>query len=89
MSRTPIGSSKRLAIATARSPISCRGGLRTSYKVFLDRKDREATRRTALGWLIRQVDEQENRRKYLRLTQNGRQFIEELMEATQQERETT
>lgn len=61
--------------------------LHTTYKVFLDAKNREPRRQTALGWLTREIDAEDNRRKYLRLTAKGRRIIEELMEATQQERE--
>lgn len=61
--------------------------LHTTYKVFLDAKNREPKRQTALGWLTREIDAEDNRRKYLRLTAKGRRIIEELIQATQQERE--
>ena len=35
----------------------------------------------------REIDAEDNRRKYLRLTAKGRRIIEELIQATQQERE--
>lgn len=57
--------------------------LHTTYKVFLDRvqrrSDTDATRQ-GLGWLTREEDRQDNRRKYLRLTPKGRAVISSLIE---------
>lgn len=53
--------------------------LHTTYKVFLGADDREPKRQAALGWLAREIDPDDNRRKYLRLTARGRWMIEELM----------
>lgn len=57
--------------------------LHTTYKVFLGAKDREPKRQAALGWLARETDPTDNRRKYLRLTATGYRIIEDLMQATQ------
>lgn len=61
--------------------------LHTTYKVFLDEEGRTAKRQTALGWLMRETDRADNRRKYLRLTAKGRRVIEELMGAVDESRE--
>lgn len=57
--------------------------LHTTYKVFLDRiqrrSDTDATRQ-GLGWLTREEDREDNRRKYLRLTPKGRAVINSLIE---------
>jgi hypothetical protein len=55
--------------------------LHTTYKVFLDREQRRSdtdTRRQGLGWLTREEDPDDNRRKYLRLTKRGRAVLQEL-----------
>jgi hypothetical protein len=56
--------------------------LHTTYKVFLDRvqrrSDTDATR-AGLGWLTREEDRADNRRKYLRLTPKGRAVINSLI----------
>lgn len=57
--------------------------LHTTYKVFLSAQDREPKRQAALGWLARETDPTDNRRKYLRLTATGYRIIEDLMQATQ------
>lgn len=61
--------------------------LHTTYKVFLDSKNREPKRQTALGWLTREIDAEDNRRKYLRLTAKGRRVVGELIQTNQKERE--
>ena len=55
--------------------------LHTTYKVFLGDKDREAKRQAALGWIMRETDANDNRRKYLRLTNEGRRVMTELVRA--------
>lgn len=56
--------------------------LHTTYKVFLDRpqrrSDTDATRQ-GLGWLTREEDPEDNRRKYLRLTPKGRRVMKGLV----------
>lgn len=56
--------------------------LHTTYKVFLDRvqrrSDSDATRQ-GLGWLTREEDQEDNRRKYLRLTPKGRAVLTSLL----------
>jgi len=61
--------------------------LGTTYQVFLDAKEGKPAKRAALGWLVREIDPADNRRNYLRLTAKGRRIIEEVIEATQDERE--
>lgn len=53
--------------------------LHTTYKVLLDESRRRGTSRDpGLGWLTREVDREDNRKKYLRLTNRGRQVLKEL-----------
>ena len=57
--------------------------LHTTYKVFLDREQRRsdtAAVRQGLGWLTREEDRADNRRKYLRLTPKGRAVLASLIE---------
>lgn len=57
--------------------------LHTTYKVFLDRVQRRSdtdVTRAGLGWLTREEDKQDNRRKYLKLTPKGRAVISSLIE---------
>jgi hypothetical protein len=60
--------------------------LHTTYKVFLGDKDREARRAATLGWLMRETDASDNRRKFLRLTQEGRETMRKVVR-TQLERQ--
>lgn len=55
--------------------------LHTTYKAFLDTSEREQRRQVALGWLMRELDASDNRRKYLRLTQEGRRVMAEIIRA--------
>lgn len=55
--------------------------LHTTYKVFLGEDEREAKRQQALGWLLRETDAKDNRRKYLRLTNEGRRVMSEVIRA--------
>lgn len=55
--------------------------LHTTYKVFLGHKEREQRRQVALGWLMRELDPSDNRRKYLRLTKQGREIMAEVVRA--------
>jgi hypothetical protein len=60
--------------------------LHTTYKVFLDRVQRRSdtpATRQGLGWLTREEDPEDNRRKYLRLTPKGRAVIRSLVETLQ------
>ena len=60
--------------------------LHTTYKVFLDREQRRsdtAAVRQGLGWLTREEDRADNRRKYLRLTPKGRAVLTSLLETIQ------
>lgn len=57
--------------------------LHTTYKVFLDREQRRSDTdavRQGLGWLTREEDRVDNRRKYLRLTPKGRAILSSLIE---------
>ena len=52
--------------------------LHTTYKVFLDRPLKRSdyqSKRQGLGWLTREIDPQDNRRNYLRLTAKGRRVL--------------
>jgi len=62
--------------------------LGTTYQVFLEAEEGKRAKRAALGWLVREIDPADNRRKYLRLTAKGRRVVEELIPAAQEERET-
>lgn len=54
--------------------------LHTTYKVFVDEgRKRDGKREPGLGWLTRETDDADNRRKYLRLTPKGRRVLEELV----------
>lgn len=55
--------------------------LHTTYKAFLDTSERESRRQVALGWLMREIDPSDNRRKYLRLTKRGREVMAEVLRA--------
>lgn len=55
--------------------------LHTTYKVFLDRIQRRSdtdVTRQGLGWLTREEDPEDNRKKYLRLTPTGRAVLRSL-----------
>lgn len=55
--------------------------LHTTYQVFLDRTRRRSdTSKTSegLGWLERETDPTDNRKKYLRLTAKGREIVRAL-----------
>jgi hypothetical protein len=55
--------------------------LHTTYKVSLDREQRRSDTdavRQGLGWLTREEDPIDNRRKYLRLTSKGRDVLRDL-----------
>ena len=55
--------------------------LHTTYKVFLDREQRRSdteVSRKGLGWLTREEDPDDNRRKYLKLTNKGHSILREL-----------
>lgn len=50
--------------------------LHTTYKVLVDESRKRGERREpGLGWLTRETDPNDNRRKYLRLTQRGRSIL--------------
>lgn len=55
--------------------------LHTTYKVFLAADERESRREQALGWLLRETDRADNRRKYLRLTKEGRSMMAQIIRA--------
>lgn len=62
--------------------------LHTTYKVFLGDEGREKNRRQqALGWLVRELDHTDNRRKYLRLTAKGREVIKNLFQDIEDRKE--
>lgn len=53
--------------------------LHTTYKVLLtEGRNRDGKREPGLGWLSREVDPTDNRRKYLKLTQRGHRVLNEL-----------
>ncbi|MBX9795939.1 MAG: hypothetical protein K2Y03_03535 [Sphingomonas sp.] len=55
--------------------------LHSTYKVFLEEHEvSEGSRQAALGWLYRETDRRDQRRKYLRLTSEGRAVISALLE---------
>ena len=57
--------------------------LHTTYKLFLDRplkrSDYESNRQ-GLGWLTREMDPNDNRKNYLRLTSSGRAIIKMVLD---------
>lgn len=53
--------------------------LHTTYKVFLSDEGRSSTRQQALGWLMRETDRHDNRKKYLRLTKKGRDVMAQVI----------
>lgn len=55
--------------------------LHTTYKLFLGEEGRDSKRQAALGWLMRETDPSDNRRKYLRLTKEGRRVLTEVIGA--------
>lgn len=55
--------------------------LHTTYKLFLGDEGRDNKRAQALGWLYRETDPSDNRRKYLRLTKEGRFVMEKVVKA--------
>lgn len=58
--------------------------LHTTYKVFLDERGTRSDQTSAptrLGWLLREEDPTDNRRKFLRLTNKGREVMDELSAA--------
>lgn len=61
--------------------------LGTTYRVFLGAEEGKPAKRATLGWLVREIDPADIRRKYLRVTAKGRWIIEEVIEATQEEQE--
>jgi hypothetical protein len=53
--------------------------LHTTYRVFLDEgRTRGDCREAGLGWLTRETDPKDNRRRYLKLTPAGRAILEEV-----------
>lgn len=53
--------------------------LHTTYRVLLDEGRNTAKgREPGLGWLRRETDPSDNRRKYLRLTAKGRRVLDQL-----------
>ena len=55
--------------------------LHSTYKVFVDEsRNRGIKREPGLGWLARDVDPADNRRKYLRLTAIGRGVLSQVFE---------
>ena len=60
--------------------------LHTTYQVFLDReRHRSDTAKVTagMGWLEREADPKDNRKKYLKLTAKGREVVRELAAALQ------
>lgn len=56
--------------------------LHTTYKVFLNEgRLRDGERAKGLGWLERDTDPSDNRRKYLRLTPLGHSVVDEVAAA--------
>lgn len=55
--------------------------LHTTYRVFLTDDEREPDRSTSLGWIYRQTDPADNRRKYLRLTPRGCEVLQAVLSA--------
>jgi hypothetical protein len=58
--------------------------LHTTYKIFLDRPLRRSdyeSKRQGLGWLTRELDPEDNRRNYLRLTASGKRVLLKVLEA--------
>lgn len=53
--------------------------LHTTYKTLTDESvKRDGKRQPGLGWLRREIDPDDNRRKYLRLTSKGRAILNEI-----------
>jgi hypothetical protein len=50
--------------------------VKNTYKALLEPKGRNPKTTTALGWLTRETDPNDERRKYLRLTPLGREIAE-------------
>lgn len=56
--------------------------LHSTYKVFLtEGRIRDGERQAGLGWLKRETDPNDNRRKYLELTPLGHRVVDEITEA--------
>lgn len=56
--------------------------LHSTYKVFLaEGRLRDGTRQPGLGWLTRDTDPLDNRRKYLKLTPLGHSIVDEVTDA--------
>lgn len=64
--------------------------LHTTYRVFLDegRNNAQGDRIDGLGWLTRETDPKDNRRKYLKLTSKGKLVMAELAATLDQTRRT-
>ncbi|SKB50127.1 hypothetical protein SAMN06295937_1007102 [Sphingopyxis flava] len=59
-------------------------GIKNSYKALLEVNTRTSNERYALGWITREVDPNDERQKYLRLTKKGREVAMAVMLATGQ-----
>lgn len=60
--------------------------LHTTYKVLVDEgRNRNGKREPGLGWLTRETDPADNRKKYLRLTAKGRNVLTTVMAALEPE----
>ena len=55
--------------------------VQNTYKVLLEAKGRHPKTMTALGWLTRETDPDDERRKYLRLTPKGRRVAKAALRA--------
>ncbi len=56
--------------------------LHTTYKVFLDKPLKRSdydSNRAGLGWLTREIDPDDNRKKFLRLTQVGKDVLARIL----------
>lgn len=63
--------------------------LHTTYKLFLDRPMRRSdydSKRQGLGWLTREMDPDDNRKNYLRLTPSGKAIVKMLLDEASKSR---